>query len=137
MCSRDYESFSTEIKLKKKVSKFLWHLNRLHKLFEFCYLKKKITNFVISQKMVSVRKFFCWDLYTATVIIGWVSLAASCIELISSYLLVDNIYIMLPGKENYPVRFSEWYKIPDSYIFRVSQLVIFFRHRNLFFSNMI
>lgn len=48
-------------------------------------------------KMVSVRKFLCWDLYTAGIIIGWVSLAFSIVEILASYFVVDNVTVIFPG----------------------------------------
>lgn len=67
--------------------------------------------------MVLVRKFFCFDLYTTGLLIGWLGLAESITSCIFSILLLENIDgIIRP--EQFPdannieqIRMSKWFQM--------------------------
>lgn len=45
--------------------------------------------------MVLVRKFFCFDLYTTGLLIGWLGLAESITSCIFSILMLENVETMI------------------------------------------
>lgn len=54
-----------------------------------------------SIKMVLVEKFFCFDLYTTGLLIGWLGLAESIISCIFSLVMLENVDAMITP-ENFP-----------------------------------
>lgn len=51
--------------------------------------------------MVLVEKFFCFDLYTTGLLIGWLGLAESIISCIFSLVMLENVDAMITP-ENFP-----------------------------------
>lgn len=49
--------------------------------------------------MVLVRKFFCFDLYTTGLLIGWLGLAESITSCIFSILMLENIDTIIRPEE--------------------------------------
>lgn len=82
-----------------------WYLTKIDQFRFLFFYKIVLTIFIwkkkkgLVSKMVQIQKFFCFNLFSAGLIIGWLGLAGSITSLVSSIISLSNVDSIVTSKD--------------------------------------